>query len=138
MSLARFSALGSHALGATQIRPKQRLLELIAKGKMNSGMAREEAVALRDMRPRTIAGPKLKREIAVLMDVCIAIGGGDCVLGHIRDLKDVDNVPRAKEFDRAARWVRQKQPSAAMNNAAIFPLLRWEMEARGTIGSAPA
>ena len=31
----------------TQIRPKQRLLELIAQGKVNSGMTREEAIALR-------------------------------------------------------------------------------------------
>jgi len=31
----------------TQIRPKQRLLELIATGAVNSGMTREEAVALR-------------------------------------------------------------------------------------------
>jgi hypothetical protein len=31
----------------TQIRPKQRLLELIAKSKINSGMTREESIALR-------------------------------------------------------------------------------------------
>jgi hypothetical protein len=46
--------------------------------------------------------------IAALLDVCIILGGGDGVLAHIRDLKDVSNVPPAKEFDRAARWVRQK------------------------------
>ena len=31
----------------TQIRPKQRLIELIANGTINSGMTREETVALR-------------------------------------------------------------------------------------------
>jgi hypothetical protein len=93
----------------TQIRPKQRLLELIANGMINSGMTREEAVALRH---KTSQGrsptPKLKREIAALLEVCIILGGGDGVLAHIRDLKDVSNAPPAKEFDRAARWARQK------------------------------
>jgi hypothetical protein len=93
----------------TQIRPKQRLLELIAAGAVNSGMTREEAVALRH---KTSQGrsptPKLKREIAALLEVCIILGGGDGVLAHIRDLKDVSNLPPAKEFDRAARWARQK------------------------------
>jgi hypothetical protein len=93
----------------TQIRPKQRLLELIANGAVNSGMTREEAVALRHRTSQERSPtPKLKREIAALLEVCIALGGGDGVLAHIRDLKDVDNVPPAKEFDRAARWARQK------------------------------
>jgi hypothetical protein len=93
----------------SQIRPKQRLLELIANGTINSGMTREEAVALRhkNSQPRSPT-PKLKREIAALLEVCIALGGGDGVLAHIRELKDVDNLPPAKEFDRAARWARQK------------------------------
>ena len=93
----------------TQIRPKQRLLELIANGAVNSGMTREEAVALRHKTSQERSPtPKLKREIAALLEVCIILGGGDGVLAHIRDLKDVDNLPPAKEFDRAARWARQK------------------------------
>jgi hypothetical protein len=93
----------------TQIRPKQRLLELIANGTINPGMTREEAVALRHKNSQGRSPtPKLKREIAALLEVCIALGGGDGVLAHIRDLKDVDNLPPAKEFDRAARWARQK------------------------------
>ena len=93
----------------TQIRPKQRLLELIANGTINSGMTREEAVALRHRTSQERSpAPKLKREIAALLEVCIILGGGDGVLAHIRDLKDVSNVPPAKEFDRAARWARQK------------------------------
>ena len=51
---------------------------------------------------------KLKREIAALLEVCILLGGGDGVLAHIRDLKDVSNAPPAREFDRAARWAKQK------------------------------
>jgi len=93
----------------TQIRPKQRLLELIANGTINSGMTREEAVALRH---KTSQGrsptPKLKREIAALLEVCIILGGGDGVLAHIRDLKDVSDVPPAEEIDRASRWVKRK------------------------------
>ena len=93
----------------TQIRPKQRLIELIANGTINSGMTREETVALRHKTSQERSrAPKLKREIAALLEVCIILGGGDGVLAHIRDLKDVDNLPPAKEFDRAARWARQK------------------------------
>ena len=93
----------------TQIRPKQRLLELIANGTINPGMTREEAVALRHRTSQERSqAPKLKREIAALLEVCIILGGGDGVLAHIRDLKDVDDLPPAKEFDRAARWARQK------------------------------
>jgi hypothetical protein len=93
----------------TQIRPKQRLLELIANGAVNSAMTREEAVALRH---RTSQGrsqaPKLKREIAALLEVCIILGGGDGVLAHIRDLKDVSDIPPAEDIDRATRWVKRK------------------------------
>ena len=93
----------------TQIRPKQRLLELIANGTINSGLTREEAVALRHRTSQERSrAPKLKREIAALLEVCIILGGGDGVLAHIRDLKDVSNLPPAREFDRAARWARQK------------------------------
>jgi hypothetical protein len=93
----------------TQIRPKQRLLELIATGAVNSGMTREEAVALRlKTSQERSPSPKLKREIAALLEVCIILGGGDGVLAHIRDLKDVSNAPPAREFDRAARWAKQK------------------------------
>jgi hypothetical protein len=93
----------------TQIRPKQRLLDLIATGAVNSGMTREEAVALRH---RTSQGrsptPKLKREIAALLNACILLGGGDVVLAHIRDLKEVSEIPPNAEVDRAARWVKRK------------------------------
>ena len=93
----------------TQIRPKQRLLELIANGTINPGMTREEAVALRHRTSQERSrAPKLKREIAALLEVCIILGGGDGVLAHIRELKDMSDVPPAKEFDRAARWARQK------------------------------
>jgi hypothetical protein len=93
----------------TQVRPKQRLTELIANGAVNSGMTREEAVALRHKTSQDRSPtPKLKREIAALLEVCIILVGGDGVLAHIRDLKDVDSLPPAKEFDRAARWARQK------------------------------
>jgi hypothetical protein len=93
----------------SQIRPKHRLLDLITNGRINPGMTREEAVALRrgPAQGRSVP-PRLKREIAALLEVCIALGGGDGVLAHIRELKDVDKLPPAKEFDRAARWARQK------------------------------
>jgi hypothetical protein len=93
----------------TQVRPKQRLLELIAQGKVNSGMTREEAIALRHgISQERSPAPTLKREIAALLEVCILLGGGDGVLAHIRDLSDVSHVPRVEEFDRAARWVKRK------------------------------
>src|SRR5260370_40027383 len=61
----------------TQIRPKQRLLELIENGTINSGMTREEAVALRH---------RTSQERAALLEVCIILCGGDGVLAHIREL----------------------------------------------------
>jgi hypothetical protein len=54
----------------TQIRPRQRLLELIADGTINSGMTREEAVALRQ-------GNGTSREILW--------GGDDGVLADLND-----------------------------------------------------
>ena len=93
----------------TQIRPKQRLLDLIADGTINPGMTREEAIALRHRTSQERSPtPKLKREIAALLEVCIILGGGDGVLAHIRDLKDVSSVPPPQEIDRAARWVKRK------------------------------
>ena len=93
----------------TQIRPKQRLLDLIADGTINPSMTREEAIALRHRTSQERSPtPKLKREIAALLDVCIILGRGDGVLAHIRDLKDVSDLPPAEEFDRAARWVKRK------------------------------
>ncbi|MFZ2077013.1 MAG: hypothetical protein WAV38_10295 [Xanthobacteraceae bacterium] len=93
----------------TQIRPKQRLLDLIADGTINPGMTREEAIALRHRTSQERSPtPKLKREIAALLEVCIIFGGGDGVLAHIRDLKDVSSVPPPQEIDRAARWVKRK------------------------------
>jgi hypothetical protein len=95
----------------TQIRPKQRLLALIADGTINSAMTREEAIALRHGASQERSSTptlRLKREIAALVDVCIFLGGGDGVLAHIRDIDDMANVPAPEEFDRAARWVKQK------------------------------
>jgi hypothetical protein len=93
----------------TQIRPKQRLIDLIENGTVNSGMTREETVALRHKTSQERSrAPKLKREIAALLEVCIILGGGDGVLAHIRDLKDVSDVPPVEEIDRAARWVKRK------------------------------
>ena len=55
-------------------------------------MTREEAIALRHKTSQERSPtPKLKREIAALLEVCIILGGGDGVLAHIRDLKDVSN-----------------------------------------------
>jgi hypothetical protein len=59
----------------TQIRPKQRLLELIANGTINSGMTREEAIALRQ-------GNGTSREI---------FWGGDD--GVLTDLNDECHTP---------------------------------------------
>jgi hypothetical protein len=65
----------------TQIQPKQRLLELIGDGTINSAMTREEAIALRPSNARQRRpAPKLRREIATLLDVCIRLGGADVVL----------------------------------------------------------
>ena len=65
----------------TQIRPEQRLLKLIEKGRVHAGTTREEAIAFQ---PKSKQFPKaelkLKREIATLVDVCILLGKSECVL----------------------------------------------------------
>ncbi len=93
----------------TQIRPKRRLLELIANNKIYSGMTREEAIALRHgTSNRRSPVPKLKPQVAALLEACILLGGGDGVLAHIRGLKNMGDAPPDTEFDRAARWMKRK------------------------------
>lgn len=93
----------------TQVRPKRRLLELIANGKIYPGMTREEAIALRHgVSNRRSPVPRLKPQIAALLEVCIFLGGGDGVIGHIRGLKDMSEMPPDAEVDRAARWVKRE------------------------------
>ena len=92
-------------------RPTERLLHLVFES--HDGRCYGAATRiLRPLRHRTSQErsptPKLKREIAALLDVCIILGGGDGVLAHIRDLKDMSDLPPAEEFDRAARWAKRK------------------------------
>src|SRR5262249_47569691 len=92
----------------TQIRPQRRLLELIRKGKINSGTTREEAIGLHP-KPKRLPKPqlpKLKREIATLVDVGIELGGADCVLAHIRSLKRARGDLSVEMFDQAVRWAK--------------------------------
>jgi hypothetical protein len=97
----------------TQIRPAQQLVKLIEKGKVHSGMTREEAM---ELQPETKREPKhkgktrlkLKGPVATLVDVCLLLGEADCVLAHIRDLKAARNEPTVKMFDEAVRWAKPK------------------------------
>jgi hypothetical protein len=124
MQLARHEAMSDasnwHALPPsprtlwelTQIRPQRRLLELIRKGKINSGMTREEAIALRlgDGTKGSSTAPalRLQPEVATLVDASILLGHSDCVLAHIRGLKRMVEKLPVREFERAARWAKQK------------------------------
>jgi hypothetical protein len=106
----------------TQIRPKQRLRDLIANGTIHSGMTVEEAAALRrGVSLGRSPTPRLKPEIAALLDVCILLGGGDGVLAHIRGLKEINDTIPVKDFERAARWVKQKLAQHRLQlNAPVF------------------
>ena len=66
------------------------------------------------------------------------MGGGDGVLAHIRDLKDVSDVPPVEEIDRAARWVKRKlaERRQYIDNATIFMYYGGKWRARRTIRSA--
>lgn len=90
----------------TQIRPPQRLIDLINKGKINFGITREEAVQLRGgKRKAKSPKPMLKKDLAALVDACIQLSGTDVVLAHIRGL----NRPRkvtVQMFDEAVRWAK--------------------------------
>jgi hypothetical protein len=94
-----------------RIRPKGRLLRLIKEGEINPGMTREEAIALKlgdgGKRSSKACSPKLKREIATLVDASILLGHSDCVLAHIRRLKRERESLPVEEFERAARWAKQ-------------------------------
>jgi hypothetical protein len=96
----------------TQIRPEKRLLKLIRSGKINPGMTREEAIALRlgDGTKGSSKAPalKLQPEVATLVDASILLGHSDCVLAHIRRLKRGRESLPVREFERAARWAKQK------------------------------
>jgi Protein of unknown function (DUF3102) len=92
--------------------PKQRLVKLIADGTINQSTRIEDAVALRRhgiVSQERLATPKLKREIATLVNACLAIGGADVVLAYIRSLEDMSNIaPTVKELQQAALWAKQK------------------------------
>lgn len=102
----------------------KQLLELIANGTINSGMTREDAIALRWSRKQSslpnssskpVEGrlpiPKLKPELATLVDVSIEQGGPDVVLAYIRGLKRPRKVS-IEEFEQAARRVAQRMVKA--------------------------
>jgi hypothetical protein len=108
VSLARLSAVAPNALGANADTPEAAITRLDCKW---DHQLRYDARRSRRTEAQNVArspAPKLKREIAALLEVCIILGGGDGVLAHIRDLKDVSSVPPPKEIDRAARWVKRK------------------------------
>jgi hypothetical protein len=94
-----------------QLRP-ERLEQLINTGKVHSGLEREQAIALRrgtdSKQGRSSIAPKLRRELVPLLQACLSLGGPDVILGHIRRIPDWPELPTAKEFDCAARWVKRK------------------------------
>jgi ATP-dependent DNA ligase len=52
-----------------------------------------------------------KKPLLARKEILIAfffLGGGDGVIAHIRELTDLSNISPPKEFDRAARWAKQK------------------------------
>jgi hypothetical protein len=102
----------------------KRLLELIANGTINSGMTREDAIALRYLRKQSslpnsnvkpVEGrlpiPRLKPDLATLVDVSMEQGGADVVLGYIRGLERPRKVS-VEEFNRAAHRVAQRMAKA--------------------------
>ena len=93
----------------TQIRPPQRLLKLIEKGRIHAGTTREEAITLKPKeKPKTKTHTRLAREIGTLVDVSIKLGGADCVLAYIRSKELAENNLTVEDFDRAVRWVKPK------------------------------
>ncbi len=95
----------------TQIRPEQRLLKLIEKGRVHAGTTREEAIAFQLKSKRfQKAELKLKREIATLVDVCILLGKSECVLAHIRSLRRARKKLTVQMFEQA---VRRAKPQLA-------------------------
>ncbi len=92
----------------TQIRPKQRLLKLIEDGRVHAGTTREESIGFQEKSKR-LSKPKprkLKREIATLVDACLLLEEADCVLAHIRSLKQARQNLTVQMFEQAVRWAK--------------------------------
>jgi hypothetical protein len=96
-----------------QIRP-QKLTEFIESGKINPTMMREDAIALRirqtnavqQTKPNT---PRLRQELATLVNAAIVLGGGDCCLHHLNSIDDIRDIkPTPAEVSKAADWVKEK------------------------------
>jgi hypothetical protein len=50
---------------------------------------------------------KLKKELAILLDVCLHLSdGADVVLAHIREMKRVNTNVTVEAFDKASRWAK--------------------------------
>ena len=93
----------------TQILPKQRLLKLIEKGKVHAGTTREEAIGFQPKSKRSSKLElKLKPELATLVDVCILLGGADCVGARIRGLERARTNLTVQIFEQAVRWAKPK------------------------------
>ena len=91
----------------TQIRPEQRLVKLIEKGRVHAGTTREEAIGFQAKSKRfPKAEPKLKGELATLVDVCILLGQSDCVLAYIRRIKRKRKNLTVQMFEQAVRWAK--------------------------------
>ena len=94
MTLARISAITPDKLWELmQVKPEKRLLELIEKGEIYSGMTREEAIALkldgtsRTSSKQSLPLPTLQPELATLLDACILLGGAELVICPLSRIK---------------------------------------------------
>jgi hypothetical protein len=94
----------------TQIRPKERLVQLIEKGKVHPGTTREEVIGFQPKakrQPKPDLG-KLKRPVATLVDACLLFEQADCILAHIRRQKRTRDDLTVPEFEQAVGWAKQK------------------------------
>ncbi len=101
----------------TLIRPQQRLVKLIEKGRVHAGTTREEAIGFQPKSKRVSEHKprKLKRPVATLVDACLLLEEADCVLAHIRSLKRVRTDLTVQMFEQAVRWAK---PQLAKQNGA--------------------
>lgn len=102
----------------TRIKRAQDKRRFIANGRINPGMPREEAIALRYEKPaegsrssrlateRTLE-PWLRAKTARMVDACTEVDGGDVILAHIRH-QELAREVSLQEFDRVARLVRRQ------------------------------
>jgi hypothetical protein len=86
--------------------------DLIASGKIHSGMERKDALALMPGKKQEAVGPALTAAVKTLLDVSIRDAGCDAVRAYVRTSQEAEEIT-PEGLDEAVRWLRNQRRGAA-------------------------